>query len=135
MILISGVQVKAQIADTTKLTVNKVYSDVKAGMQGLGSALKVGAEHVYHVLAKKQLVDSITTLIIYIIGSIVILLVLRLTIFLNNKEEDIATGLGILLIFITTIFIIYFACSINNCVMGFVNPEYGAIKEIINFVK
>jgi len=70
----------SEIVDSTKKTVKEsitsvdtssnfkmLYQDVKEGLSGLATGLKVGVEHVYIVLVKQQIVNSITWVIIYLL--------------------------------------------------------------------
>lgn len=119
--------------DSAQSLMRTIYNDAKAGIQGLASALKVGAEHVYLVLVKQQLVYSICWLISWI------LIIIVLTYFIKFakhvwKEDD--EG-GLVVSFVIGICLIVWLsinlCHIDNMVTGFVNPEYGAIMEIMNF--
>lgn len=133
-------------ADSTKLTLSTVYSDAKEGLKGLGDALKVGAEHVYVILVKQQVVYSITYLVIVVL----VLIGGRVTYSWSNKmhadfikensnhewgESPADTGLMV----IAFVLWVGGGCTAiavaDDIVAGFVNPEYGAIKEIMNFVK
>ena len=49
-----------QIPDTAKLTLSKVYSDVKSGINGLAQSLKVPATHVYEIMIRQQIAQSIS---------------------------------------------------------------------------
>lgn len=128
-------------SDTAKLTFARVYGDVKAGIVGLASALKVGAEHVYKVIVKQQVVNAITYVVI-----ILVLLILCLRFWSMHKTavvkhgeywEDYASAVVPLIGSIITglIAIIMFIRTSNDIVMGLVNPEYGAMKDILEFVK
>lgn len=132
--------------DSTKVTFTQVYQDVKEGLTALGEALKVGAEHVYEVLIKQQFVNSLTWLVIVLIFGIASAIVLKFAFRKDNKVDDessyrhgdfkestialmiIGSALGLASI-------ITFACTAEIVITGFVNPEYGAMKEIMNFVK
>jgi hypothetical protein len=113
-----------------------IYSDIKSGLQGLALGLKVGVEHVYGILVKQQVVNSITWLIFTILCIICIIIYIYIINVAGKNSWDsenigtfvILAGLGCI------IFLIICLCHIDTMVMGFVNPEYGAIKEIINFV-
>lgn len=140
---------KLAIPDSSKLTLLKVYNDTNAGITGLAAALKQPAIHVYEVLIKQQVVNSIMYIIIIIMLFIVCL---RLWgIFRRNcartkdKEDswytdDLSEHAGLIGVLIISV-IVSIGCLATFCataeviVTGFVNPEYGAIKEIINFVK
>jgi hypothetical protein len=127
-----------EVVDTSS-TFKMIYNDVKDGITALGSALKVGAEHVYTVLVRQAIVEAITFLIIGIIGLILC------TKFVNHyksdekwHENDNPTGLGVLRVFQVILGSILFLISIltiDVIITGFVNPEYAAIKEILNILK
>ena len=103
----------------TSSTFKQVYSDVKQGLVGLAAGLKVGVEHVYKVLVKQQVVLAISWLL-YLISLIPIGFILYkggVKIY-AYCDDDNPMGLFHMDIIVT----------------GFVNPEYGAIKEIINLI-
>jgi len=122
-----------QLPDSLNLTFKEVYSDVKEGLQGLGSALKVGSEHVYNILIKKQIAMSYLWLFVGLISTILLIICINKG---NKNDWDdkyfftyiLCGGLGSIL-FIT------FLCNIDEIFLGLISPEYGAIKEIINFIK
>ncbi len=134
------------IADSSKVTFTKVYNDVKSGINGLASALKVGATHVYSVLVKQQVVYAISYLILIIF--LLISSVICITIFVRNynrekrKNENMYIGeefsLGGMLaisIILTIFTILSIAFNMSDIIMGLYNPEYGAIKDILDFVR
>jgi len=110
---------------TTQVNPTVVYFTEK--LQELAKSLKVPAEHVYSVLVKQQIVFSWTLTTINII---VLLLVIGLWIalLLDKKNQDEWWGVPV---FFTVAFIALFAGTIHLIVSGFMNPEYGAIKEIM----
>lgn len=127
-----------EVVDTSS-TFKMIYNDVKDGIAALGSALKVGAEHVYYVLVKQAIVEAIIFLVVGIIGLIFC------TRFVNQyKSDEIwsdrgdATGLGVVrliqFIFGGILFLVGIL-NINVIITGFVNPEYAAIKEILNTLR
>lgn len=160
--IVSKVQesVLESIPDSSALTFKEVYTDVKSGLSALGSALKIGSEHVYTVLVKQQLTNSIMYLIM-------VLFLYILTIIGYNKAKktyeahlslnpydkvkdnydfsnyDInSSAKGILSVIITILTIILFVSTtatlctnFNVIITGFINPEYGAIKEVLNIIK
>lgn len=127
-------------SDSTKVTFTQVYQDVKEGLSALGEALKVGAEHVYQVLITQQYVKSISLLILNVV-------LISVTIFVaintpkwykKGMKQDQYEPWGMLYIIpsILAIASIVTLCStVQVIVTGFVNPEYGAMKEIMEFVK
>lgn len=135
-----------EVVDSTKEAINEldtssnfkmVYEDARAGLIGLAKALKVGVEHVYVVLVRQQLVKSITGT--FIIG----LLVLFAVLFFTNLKKAEEAGRDSYYIkaaifgFLSFVFLLYVLMSgtIPEVVTGFVNPEYGAMESIFNFVK
>lgn len=131
------------LPDTTKLTLGKFYSDVKAGINGLAQSLKVPATHVYTIMIKQQTTQAISNLIfllVFIILSFVFYFVAIKTYKLYNvrKDENLLdiTVLSFIILAITVLItVVCFWSDYASIVTGFVNPEYGAIKEIISFVK
>lgn len=128
---------KAAAYVDTSSNFKHLYGDVRAGVMGLASGLKVGAEHVYGVLVKQQIVYSITWLIIIIM--LIIFTKIFQKVYLHAKREwddEVAfffftalSGLGLVAGYIIV------ACNLTSIITGFVNPEYGAIQDIINFIK
>jgi hypothetical protein len=112
----------------------------------LASSLKVGAEHVYEVLVRQQIVYAIVFLSLTIIGFILILNWIKK--YKDDKEKwwdscshngkgDV-TGLGGLRsiqIFVALVMIGIGIGTINSIMTGFINPEYGAIQDVIEMVK
>jgi hypothetical protein len=127
--------------DSSKLTALKIYEDVKAGVSGLAKSLKVPAEHVYTVLVRQQIVHSCVWLILLIIAGLMLLFFSKGS---RNKEERWINDDGgpeaiiFLRIFQILCGIILFVASVVNIdtiFTGFINPEYGAIKDIISFIR
>ena len=134
----------SEIVDSTKKTVKEsitsvdtssnfkmLYQDVKEGLSGLATGLKVGVEHVYIVLVKQQIVNSITWVIIYLLFIFIWYLFVKNWNYLAKETDDVVNIIGSVVL---TIILIALVFTLNKTVMGFVNPEYGAIKDIINFV-
>jgi hypothetical protein len=132
------------LAQNYKVTFSTVYNDVKAGLAGLASSLKVGVEHVYKVLVRQQYVKAITYSLLSLIGLIGIMYAINTGIKTASLDKDDRKnnnliGFGWLrTVVIGVMSIVLFICGaiyLDQIVTGFVNPEYGAIKEIIDFVK
>lgn len=123
----------------TSSTFRTMYSDFKQGIVALASSLKVGAEHVYGVLVRQQIVNGVVYLIIFIMGMFLI----HNWIKKYKSDERWAsgeepTGLGIIRIFqIIAAFILVTVgiFHIDTIMTGLINPEYGAIQDVIQMVK
>lgn len=125
------------VPDTAQVTLTRVYNDVTQGIQGLAQALKAPTEKVWEILIKQQKVESI---ILVIVNSIILLITFIFVIWciiVYKKDEwysNDKAGLLIYTIIISVMSIFFLFASINTIVTGFVNPEYGAIKEILNVI-
>jgi len=126
----------------TSSTFKLMYSDFKQGIVALASSLKVGAEHVYGVLVRQQIVYAIVYLVLIIIGFILILNWIKKykdsgENWVNlNREEP--TGLGVLRfiqMIVALIMVGIGVFNIESIMTGFINPEYGAIQDVIEMVK
>lgn len=128
--------------DTSSLY-KQIYGDVKVAISGMADALRVGAEHVYEVLVKQQFVNSISN-IVAIIGMILLLIMFYKAILYSYPKIDEDKDTFYDFIFVSStilgsitfiLFIVFFSYTIPETVTGFVNPEYGAMKELITWVK
>lgn len=131
----------------TSSTFKLMYSDFKQGIVALASSLKVGAEHVYGVLVKQQIVYGVVYLFIFLLG---IYLTINWLKNYKNKDEEWTTpppnsysssdvtGLGVfrtIQIIVATVLLGIGIFNIDNIMTGFINPEYGAIQDVIEMVK
>lgn len=130
--------VQSILPDSSQLSFKEVYTDIKAGLSGLGSALKVGSEHVYEVLIKQQIVYGILYSIIFLLG--IILTSIGIRMFHKSKTSDWEAPtiliLSILCFWVGGLTLLGIGIGhIDNITTGFINPEYGAIKDILEFIK
>jgi hypothetical protein len=133
----------ATLNDTTKITWSTVYSDVKEGLKGLGEALKTGSEHVYGVLVRQQIVKAFSRSIAIIFTLFAAYILFQLgrkaqLRFIKDREDSDNTLMVIYYVIagiLAVIGLINFGCGIDNILTGFINPEYGAIEDIYDFIK
>lgn len=137
-----AVKDESEIPDSSKMTFSKVYGDVKAGISGLASSLKVGAEHVYYVLVKQQVVHAIKWLLILGFGFFCIIHFLKKYKLITEKwwnhADTMPTMMGVFRvgqIIMGVVFICIGFNHTNEILTGCINPEYGALQDILNFVK
>ena len=133
------------VPDTTAVTFTQVYNDVKEGITGLATALKEPAEHVYQVLIKQQIVKAWMGVMVAVFMFLLIFICIKFA--FNIEDWDNGTvfegkspaslGLFIVFGFTSLVFLTAFFAgdSFNNILQGFANPEYGAIKDIMSFIK
>lgn len=132
--------------DNTELK-TKIYQDVKSAVESIAESLKIGTEHVYEVLVAQQLVDSLTNIILYVFFMIVVICGTQLTAKLFAKgratsekydESERWATFGVMsavcTVIVIIIWLLHFAATINDTVTGFVNPEYGAIHQVIELI-
>lgn len=144
---------KAQDTATTppdsvkvELTKEKIYDDVKHAITAIADGLSVGAEHVYGILVKQQVVYAISelTVIIFFSGLSVYLLSRSCTIYrrkaaynknydFGDEGEEVAMLVPGLLI--ASIVLISIVIEASDIITGLVNPEYDAIQEILGMIK
>lgn len=129
-------------------TVNMISEKIDSAINALAPKLNVAAEHVYGTFLKQAYVDSITTLSMIGICSVILLILggvlfwcLRKIIVYERKGEntpdclDVITGVsGIPFAIILIITIIVFLSEANNIVTGFINPDYIAIETILRHI-
>lgn len=128
----------ANQVDTSRLS-KQIYADFKQALAGIASALRVGVEHVYKVLVKQQIVKAIQWTILGIIP-IIFLLVFGKSVHRWAveywDETDGFVAIPWLIFFGLCIFGLFEGIThIDTIVTGFVNPEYGAMEDIMEFVK
>jgi hypothetical protein len=127
------------VVDTSSNFKN-IYNDLKGGVAAIAQSLKIGAEHVFIVLVKQQVVNAIVYLVLALIGIILAFAAYRQWGLIKyNAKGDLVevrpvvfTVIFGVLSFILLIITIF---NIDTIIMGFVNPEYGAIQDIIKFVR
>jgi len=143
VLLSSSVASYAVGPDSTKqeLTKEVIYNDAKEALSQLGAALKVGAEHVYEVLVRQQVVESITYLVVGLVSVIFLIICYKQANKVQFDNYNNITKGGINMTYavcfgvvgvITGLFALF---NIQTIVTGFVNPEYGAIKTILDTIK
>lgn len=142
-ITISAQQDSLQINSTTsevERLVDKYSSKIEATILSLAESLKQPAEHVYKIIIKQQSVNSI----IWLITALLFILLIFTKNFwlnkidkLNNTNEDFGYWLGLVFLCIIPAIVggIILIVQLEIIMTGFINPEYGAIKDIVNMIK
>jgi uncharacterized protein YukE len=133
-----------KLADSSKVSFGSVYKDMKNGIEQMAAALKVGAAHVYQVLIRQQIAKAIMWLVILIVTCVLFRAAWKISKPENwqkpKKDGDMPdpkNGYAILSIFLWVVACLsLIAClfHIDTIVYGFVNPEYGAMTDIVDFI-
>jgi len=127
--------------DNTTEAVNQSTKEVNATviyftekLEELAKSLKVPAEHVYQVLVKQQTVKAYSVLVSIIVLLIVLFLVINRFIKVGAFEEEGFWNVGGFVIILITSILLTIATLwfIFNGFTGILNPEYGALKEIMD---
>ena len=141
--------VTAQVDSTAYVTesnieklVDKYSGKIEATIISLAESLKQPAEKVWTILIKQQYVKASMGIIVLLI----ILLFGYLSIKYANNVKDWDRGyvyddkptysigaavISVICLFISII-VLLFGGYPNDILQGFINPEYGAIKDIVN---
>lgn len=107
------------------------YNDVKQALSVLAKGLGTSVEFVWDILVKQQIVIACSLLIGLIF--LIILWFKAMKMKVENFHED---YLKIIFKVVTTIaLIVYNSKFIITMFTGFINPEYGAIKEILTIIE
>lgn len=126
-----------QAEDSTKVTFSKVYNDAKGALEGLAASLKTGASHVYEVLVRQQIVNSVVWLVLFLMSIACIYpawKIMKAAIRHDNDTYDAyAVPAGIFCLIIGG-FIITCVYHIDTIITGFINPEYGALYKILETI-
>lgn len=142
-------------------SVNTTVIFISQKIEAMAQALKVPAEHVYKVLVKQQVVNAWTDIMLLLLLATSSFLFIYTPIkYISNKnkayrkankdsysvknnpdyvqyeldspETQIPIAIGVVL---AIFFIIGLLCTTSDIIMGLTNPEYGAIKDIIEVLK
>lgn len=144
---LAGLYFKLQNKDSS-LTALKVYNDIKSGIAGISAGLKVGAEQTFQILTAQQKINALVevfTMIALLICILILFLAAKYMYKLHKKlHEGYDTGdtfqggmciaFCILLAVGIIFFIYHLSTGFDSILTGFINPKYGAMKEIMNFV-
>ena len=130
-------QDKCEDKNTTELC-EKVYSDIKNVVSELSETLKVGSEHVYKTMIKQQKVKvyyGFLILILFILFLCLFIWSLKKSSSFDYDDKSFFIESAIVSGVISSILLIVFCVSsCPNIIQGIVNPEYGAIKDIMDLV-
>lgn len=144
LFFVSFVAIKAQESiETTKLSetervIDKYLDKTGDVIESLAEKLKVPAGHVYEILVRQQIVKGLTLIV-----AVVILAVLTLLSFLllksrhNFKREwylQNTEGYWFLFILLAIALLIFLVLFMTTGIPSLINPEYGAIKEILSIL-
>lgn len=116
--------------DVEKL-VDKYSAQLEASITSLAETLRQPAEYVYTVLVKQQIVEAWTWLIVNLI--LLLTCIVSWMFLVIDSYDNAEEWYGVPILF-TVLFILFLVFTLNIITSGFINPEYGAIKDIANLI-
>lgn len=129
-----GKELVSTIYNDTKNLTSTIYPDVKAAIAQIASAIGVAAEYVWIALVKSFVVKGAVE-ILHLVFALAFIILGCILFSKNFKSAQITWKIipGIVVVVIGLII----ACNIDyyTMLMGLINPEFGAINYILEFVK
>lgn len=125
------------VVSTVYNDIKSLAPDIKSALVSIADGLKTTSEKVWDILVKQQLVFSLSYLIIFISS---FFLWFQFKKHLNNVKTDLnedlsfkESNIALCIIFglLALIDSIIAGAHLVDMITGFVNPEYGALKNII----
>jgi hypothetical protein len=120
----------------------KVFAKVTQYIDALAAKLGVAAEHVYGVLVRQQVAEGIVDIVV---GTLILAVLIFASMVLIKKVElprivDEFDLLGYVFVAAISLLIIglpggYAVSEISDGIKHVINPEYYAIREILNAIK
>jgi hypothetical protein len=142
---------QADTPETTKVSteinnvVNNIFDKTTEAVKGIGEALKVPAEHVYTVLVKQQVITSIANTFALLLAFIFAIVAYKVMMYGYSKPKpddyhnrfyysEALIPACVFPALFSLVGFIYFVATLSDTLTGYINPEYGAMKEIIKFL-
>jgi len=118
----------------TERIVDKYVDKIGGVIEALAQKLEVPAEKVYATVVKQQAVNSIANIIAYIFLSVVGTILLYIGVKNIDDCEDASVAPILIGSIMLLVVIIILPLTLQDTVTGFANPEYGALKDIMNMI-
>lgn len=111
-----------------------IYPDVKAAVVQIADALGVAATYVWSVLVKQYVVYGVAQLLMFILA--IVLIVCAIFSIRKQMKVEVLTWKIIPGVLLAVVSLVLF-CNVDYVVMlqGLINPDFGAINYILDFVK
>lgn len=125
--------------------VDKYSAKIEATIVSLAEQLKQPAEHIYKIMVKQQYIKAFTGIIVLLVTILFGYLTIKYASNIENWEYGTiyknkpTYSLGAFIISIVSLFVTILVLLVGqypvDIIQGFINPEYGAIQDIINLIK
>lgn len=119
-----------------KDAISELYPDVRSAIVNIAQGIGVASEHVYKVLVKKYLVQGVKELLIFLVFAIISIIGFVST-YKYIKNNNLITWKLIPCLILTIVGFVGATTSVDYdyMLMGLINPEFGAINYILEYVK
>lgn len=123
------------VYDDVSSVTGPIYQEVKSAVIAIATGIGVGVEHVYVIIVKKYVVDGISELIKLIALLIVLTIGTVNLIKYVNKHTTMDWRIIIPASMVTASLLILSTIEFNEMLINLVNPEWNAIKYILDTAK
>lgn len=118
--------------------IDHIYDKTSEAISELAQALAVPAEHVYNVLVKQQVIKGVSLLI----GLLFSMLFTSISWFILFKKHNFklewylqnTVDYWMLSVLLSIVSIVLFVVFLSSGISSLLNPEYGAIRDIISIL-
>jgi hypothetical protein len=138
---------KTQVTESTvERLVDKYSGKIEATLASLAESLKQPVEFVYTVMVRQQYVKAVTHCVIILITILLLIAFYKLlkygfkpykedSSYSNFYENDALIAPTVILGFMAVGMFLYSIIGMDCVIQGFINPHYGAIKDIGELIK
>ena len=121
----------------------QMYNDVKDALKEIAAGLGTTVEYVWPVFVQQQVVNGVIALT-YIVLNLLAFTV-AFIMFISSRRAEVKErrydwGENVVASFITSmafllLFLFVIGCNLDTAMTGIFNPEYAAVKEVIELIK
>lgn len=128
--------VVAYTADKGEQGVKYLFNKADTVLNTAYSTITKGSIHTYQILKTQQLVKSFHHLFYFLLGiAMTFVLFYRVKVYLKENSTEASGFVLVITCILYVVLTIFNAFNFNEMLTGFINPEYGAIKEILELFK
>lgn len=126
----------AYTADKGEQGVKYLFNKADTVLNTAYSTITKGSIHTYQILKTQQLVKSFHHLFYFLLGiAMTFLIFYRTKIYLKENSTEESGWILIITVIGYVALTVFNAFNFNEMLTGFINPEYGALKEILELFK
>ena len=123
------------VYEDSKDAISELYPDVKSAIVSIAQGIGVASEHVYKVLVKKYVVTGIKELLLFVFFILIFISGVFFTAkYIKNNTCITWKLIPCVLMVILGLFTLS-KVNYDDMLMGLINPEFGALNYILEYVK